>query len=93
MHIARTTVPGNGVVVYRMTNRRGQRLCVTADDVSGEHRLTAYHAHDVDVPAHEVVLDGDEVDQLAEVLLGRRVPDRLVSPRRRVDELIGELRP
>jgi TrkA domain protein len=89
MHISRTTVPGDGVVVHHMTTRQGERLCLIVDGGGDRHMFT-YEKGDLDAPAREIVLESDEADQLAEVLHSRPIKDRLLSLERRVDELIGE---
>jgi K+/H+ antiporter YhaU regulatory subunit KhtT len=99
MHISRTTVPGNGVVVHHMTTRRGERLCLMVDE-QGNRCLFTYDGGDPDTPAWEILLQPDEADQVAEILHwahasagDRPLADRLFSLERRVDELIGERGP
>jgi TrkA domain protein len=92
MHISRTTVPDNGVVVHHMTTRRGERLCLMVDD-RGNRCLFTYDERDRDAPAWEILLQPDEADQVAEILHSRPIADRLLSLERRVDELIGERGP
>ena len=75
MHISRTTVPGNGVIVHHMLTRRGDRLCLMVDD-GGERHLFTYDARDRDTPAWQIVLESDEADRLAEVLHSRLIGER-----------------
>ncbi len=67
MHISRTAVPGNGIVVHHMTTDNGDRLSILVD-ADGTRHLCADDADGFNAPAWEIVLSPDEAVQLAEVL-------------------------
>ena len=77
MHITRTKVPGNGVVVHHMTTRHGERLRLMVGDGGNRHLFT-FDTAEFDAPAWEIVLEPDEAEKLAEVL------------RQQADDVIGE---
>ncbi|GLW66441.1 hypothetical protein Arub01_46850 [Actinomadura rubrobrunea] len=94
MHVTPTTVPGSGTL-YHILTRRGKRLALFID-TRGERTLYVYgpaspvdpdQGADPDRPAHSIVLDRDEADQLAQLLHERSVDDRIAALERRLDEL------
>ena len=90
MEIHSTTVPGRGVLHVCRT-RRGGRLGLLAER-SGARTLLCYGYEadvDPDRAAHEVTLDPDEADRLADLLHSRPVPDRLEALERTVAALDG----
>ncbi|GAA3934398.1 hypothetical protein GCM10023085_14710 [Actinomadura viridis] len=95
MQITSVTVPGAGVL-HHVANRRGQRLAVLVRH-SGERELFVYDtapegpvpvpADGSDRPVGGIELDGDEADQLAQLLQDQPVADRLAALERRLAEL------
>lgn len=91
MRIDRTTAPGCGMLNHIVT-RDGQRFCVIVEK-DGRRRLLTYDdGDDPDVPATSIVLDGDEADQVAELLHSRPIAERVVRLERCVNELIHKAR-
>ncbi|KAA0024818.1 hypothetical protein [Antrihabitans cavernicola] len=93
MEISRSTVPGVGVV-HHLRTRGGQSFGVLVDE-SNHRTLMVYgcgrgEAADVDEPLETIVLDGDEADQVAEMLHNRAIADRLATVERRLAQLVGE---
>ena len=95
MHIYRTTVPGSGVL-HHLVTRDGERLGLLVDE-TGNRQLFTYEGRDLDEPAHAIVLQPDEADEVAEILHwahasagDRPIVDRLLSLERKFDELIGD---
>lgn len=82
MEITRTTVPGVGRL-HDCVTRNGQHMRILVDR-SGERHVFVYG------PADEILtisFDGDEADQIAEILHSRPLPERLAALERRVSEL------
>jgi TrkA domain protein len=88
MQTNQTTVPGGGVL-HRILTRDGASLCLLVDTARNRHLLT-YVGSEHDEPIRAIVLEPDEADQVADILRRRLIADRLLSLKRRVDELIGE---
>ncbi|MFD7658695.1 hypothetical protein ACFV4N_32370 [Actinosynnema sp. NPDC059797] len=90
MEALRSTVPGSGVV-HHFTTRAGLHLGVLVDP-DERRTLLVYGSDDPDRPAHAVVLDPDEADQVAEVLRTRSLAERLAALERRLDQVVPEAR-
>ncbi|MCC5580014.1 hypothetical protein IMZ11_30760 [Microtetraspora sp. AC03309] len=89
MDIARTTVPGVGVL-HHCSTRAGQRFGVMVDETDRRSLLIYESSDDPDVPRQTIVLDHDEADQVADLLRDRSVSDRLAVLERRLAELSGK---
>lgn len=93
MEALRSTVPGSGVV-HHFTTRAGLHLGLLVDP-DERRTLLVYGSDgsdDPDRPAHAVVLDPDEADQVAEVLRTRSLAERLAALERRLDRVVPEAR-
>jgi TrkA domain protein len=91
MDITPVTVPGTGTI-HHLRTRHGERLGLIDAAKTGQRTLLLYDAADPDQPDHAVTLDGDEADQLAELLHSRPLADRLAAVERRLAELTGHHR-
>ncbi|MFI6532932.1 SPFH domain-containing protein [Nonomuraea sp. NPDC050547] len=85
MEIHHTTVPGTGDL-HHLRTRAGERLSVLVDHTQRRH-LHVYGTGEADQPLVAVTLDGDEADQLAELLNSRKTADRLAALERRLERM------
>jgi len=85
MDITRSTVPGIGVL-HDCVTRSGEEFRVLVDR-SGERQLFVYASPESHAVLATVVLDGDEADQLADILHSLPIPDRVADLERRIAEL------
>jgi len=84
MEVTRTTVPGVGQL-FDCATRNGQHMRVLVDR-SGERHVFVYGPDD---EITTISFDGDEADQLADILHSSPLPDRIAALERRVSELAG----
>lgn len=82
METTQTTVPGEGTV-YHCSTRGGQQFGILKDRAD-RRSLLIYGGGDADVPTQTIVMDGDEADQVADLLHSRTVADRLATIERRL---------
>lgn len=88
MDIEPAAVPGTGTV-HHCDTRGGQQLGLLVEH-GGNRRLFVYGSTDFDVPAQTIVLEGDEADQLADLLQSRSVADRLAALEHRMQQLADQ---
>lgn len=85
MEIHRVTVPGAGDL-HHLRTRAGARFSVLVESAA-RRRLHLYSPDEPDIPLATVILDDDEADQFAQLLLSRPTADRLSALERRLDRM------